>query len=175
MPVQNESIVLGGGCFWCLEAIFRRIEGVLSVRPGYAGGNLSNPSYEQVCTGESGHAEVVEITYAPQVLPLEAILEIFWKAHDPTTLNRQGNDVGTQYRSIILYRDEKQKAAAEASLTNLESSGAYSDQAVTKIQPLTTFWPAEAYHKDYFEKNRQQGYCRMIIEPKLHKLALLED
>ena len=175
MTDTSERIILGGGCFWCIEAVYKRIQGVVATRPGYAGGHLDNPDYKQVCTGETGHAEVVEISYDPHVISTETILEIFWRAHDPTTLNRQGNDVGTQYRSVILYSNEKQKELAEKSLAGLIDAGTYDDPPVTRIQPLETFWPAEAYHKDYFESNRSQGYCRVVIEPKLHKLALLED
>ena len=172
---RNERIVLGGGCFWCIEAVYKRIEGVISTRPGYAGGTTANPDYERVCTGGTGHAEVVEIIFDPDVISLEALLEVFWRAHDPTTRDRQGGDVGTQYRSVILYADERQKAVAESSLAGLTASGTCVNNPVTQILPLQTFWPAEAYHKDYFENNRAQGYCRVVIEPKLHKLALLED
>ncbi len=170
-----DRIVLGGGCFWCLEAVFKRISGVISTRPGYAGGHLDNPDYKQVCTGETGHAEVVEISFDRSVISIEAILEIFWRAHDPTTKDRQGADVGTQYRSIILYADEEQKEAAQQSLEGLIESAMYPSLPVTLIEPLGTFWPAEAYHKDYFEDHRNIGYCRLVIEPKLHKLALMED
>jgi peptide-methionine (S)-S-oxide reductase len=170
-----ERIVVGGGCFWCIEAVYKRIKGVVATRPGYAGGFAGNPDYKLVCTGDSGHAEVVEIGYDKTVITGEAILEIFWRAHDPTTLNRQGNDVGTQYRSIILYSGAAQKKLAETSIGDLEASGVYSKKPVTQVLPLETFWPAEAYHKDYFEDNRGQSYCRMVIETKLHKLALLED
>ena len=175
MTSGTERIVLGGGCFWCLKAVYNRISGITSTRPGYAGGHVENPDYEQVCTGETGHAEVVEISYDPSVLSTEAVLEIFWRAHDPTTRDRQGNDVGTQYRSIILYADENQKKLAEQSLAGLIASGMYPNLPVTTIEPLGTFWPAEAYHKDYFEGHRSQSYCRLVIEPKLHKLALMED
>ena len=175
MNEKSETIVLGGGCFWCIEAVYKRIEGITSTRPGYAAGGIDNPDYKQVCSGTTGHAEVVEIAYNPGLISMKAVLEIFWKAHDPTTPNRQGNDVGTQYRSIILYADEAQRSAAEASLAELAASGAYSNPPVTQIEALGTFWPAEAYHKDYFEGNRTQGYCRVIIEPKLKKLSLLND
>ncbi len=175
MTSDTKRIVIGGGCFWCLEAVFKRISGVLSSRPGYAGGETENPDYEQVCRGETGHAEVVEISFNPELISGEALLEIFWRAHDPTTKDRQGEDVGTQYRSIILYADETQKEMAERSRDGLIESGMYPSLPVTSIEPLRTFWPAEAYHKDYFEGNRSKGYCRLVIEPKLHKLALLED
>jgi len=170
-----ERIVVGGGCFWCIEAVYKRIRGVVATRPGYAGGFAENPDYKQVCTGATGHAEVVEISYDRTAITGDAILEIFWRAHDPTTLNRQGNDVGSQYRSIILYANAGQKSLAEASLKDLVQSGTLTNPPVTQIVPLETFWPAEAYHKDYFEANRGQSYCRLVIEPKLHKLVLLED
>jgi peptide-methionine (S)-S-oxide reductase len=170
-----ERIVVGGGCFWCIEAVYKRIKGVVATRPGYAGGYVENPDYKLVCTGDTGHAEVVEISYDKTVITGEAILEVFWRAHDPTTPNRQENDVGTQYRSIILYADAAQKKLAESSIGDLVASGVYPKKPVTQVLPLETFWPAEAYHKDYFEDNRGQSYCRMVIETKLHKLALLED
>ena len=175
MTDNIERIVIGGGCFWCIEAVYKRIKGVTSTRPGYAGGVAENPDYKQVCTGETGHAEVVEICYDKTVISSEAILEIFWRVHDPTTANRQGNDVGSQYRSIILYADENQKELAEKSLKGLIDAGTHKDQPVTQILPLETFWPAEAYHKDYFESNRGQSYCQLVIEPKLHKLLLMDD
>ena len=175
MTDNIERIVIGGGCFWCIEAVYKRIKGVTSTRPGYAGGVTENPDYKQVRTGETDHAEVVEICFDRTVISTEAILEIFWRAHDPTTANRQGNDVGSQYRSIIFYADENQKELAELSLKGLIDAGTHKDPPVTQILPLETFWPAEAYHKDYFEANRGQSYCRIVIEPKLHKLALMED
>ena len=175
MTDNIERIVIGGGCFWCIEAVYKRIKGVTSTRPGYAGGSSDNPDYKQVCNGETGHAEVVEISYDKSVISLQAILEIFWRAHDPTTVNRQGNDIGTQYRSVIFYANEAQKKIAETSKADLISSGVLKDQPVTQIVPLDTFWPAEAYHKDYFEANRGQSYCRLVIEPKLQKMLLVED
>ena len=175
MTNDSEPIVLGGGCFWCIEAVYKRIKGITSTRPGYAGGHAENPNYRQVCSGSTGHAEVVEVSYDPAVLSLDTILEIFWKSHDPTARDRQGSDVGTQYRSIILYADETQKITAEASLAQLTASGVHVKAPATQIEALETFWPAEPSHKDYFENNRGQPYCRVVIEPKLHKLALLED
>lgn len=172
---MNESIVLGGGCFWCIEAVYRRIDGVVASVPGYAGGKTENPTYEQVCSGSTGHAEVVRVEFDPGIVTLDEILEIYWKAHDPTTKDRQGNDIGSQYRSIILYGDEAQKMAAEKSLADLDASGSYGRPAVTEIVPLGKFWTAEAYHKDYFETHRNAGYCRVVISPKLKKLALSED
>jgi len=175
MADNMECIVLGGGCFWCIEAVFKRIRGVVSTRPGYAGGRNPNPDYRQVSSGETGHAEVVEVCFDNKVLSLATLLEIFWRAHDPTTLNRQGNDIGSQYRSVIYYSNETQKEVSEASLQGLILAGTYSSLPVTRIEALETFWPAEDYHKDYFEANRGQSYCRMVIEPKLLKLLLMED
>jgi len=160
----------GGGCFWCLEAVYDRIEGVVSVTSGYAGGTVKNPTYEQVCTGTTGHAEVVQVAYDPAKTSYEDLLDIFWKAHDPTTLNRQGADVGTQYRSIILYHDEAQKAAAQRSLTKAQAG--FKDRIVTEIAPLGVFWKAEDYHQDYYNANKSAGYCRVVISPKLKKLGL---
>ncbi|MCG8478163.1 MAG: peptide-methionine (S)-S-oxide reductase MsrA [Spirochaetales bacterium] len=167
--MNRQSIVLGGGCFWCIEALYRRLDGVIEARSGYAGGHLEKPTYKEVCTGSTGHAEVVEITFDRDVISLEEILAFFWKAHDPTTPNRQGADVGTQYRSIILYRDEEQKRLAEASLKGAQSS--FSDPIVTEIEPLGALYPAEDYHNDYYEHNPGQGYCRLVIEPKIAKLG----
>lgn len=175
MTSDTSRIVIGGGCFWCLEAVFKRISGVISTRPGYAGGHVDDPDYEQVCAGNTGHAEVVEISFNPDIISADALLEIFWRAHDPTTKDRQGEDIGHQYRSIILYADKSQKELAKKSKAGLIDSGIYPNLPVTSIEALGTFWPAEAYHKDYFEGHRSKGYCRLVIEPKLHKLALLED
>ncbi|MFW6208043.1 MAG: peptide-methionine (S)-S-oxide reductase MsrA [Spirochaetota bacterium] len=169
-----EYVTLGGGCFWCLEAIFERIDGVESVVPGYAGGTTDHPSYEQVCTGETGHAEVVQIAFDPERLSFEDILNQFWKAHDPTTVNRQGADVGSQYRSIILYNDEQQRQQAEESKKALEESGYFDNPIVTEIKALDTFYPAEEYHHNYFEKHPYAGYCTFVIRPKLKKLELLK-
>jgi peptide-methionine (S)-S-oxide reductase len=168
--VKTESATLGGGCFWCMEAVFKRFDGVLSVSSGYAGGTVKNPSYELVCTGTTGHAEVVRIEYDAERITYPEVLDIFWKAHDPTTLNRQGGDVGTQYRSIILYNDEGQRKAAEASLS--EAQKGRRSRIVTTIEPLTEFYPAEDYHRDYYDTHRTAGYCRVVIAPKLEKLGL---
>jgi len=167
---QTEIATLANGCFWCTEAIFKKIKGVRSILPGYAGGTLKNPSYEQVCTGRSGHAESIQIEFDPNVITFEKILDIFWRTHDPTTLNRQGNDVGTQYRSAIFYHDEKQKQIAEKSKTNLEKENVYEDPIVTEITPFTNFFVAEDYHIDYYEKHKDAPYCTFVINPKLHKL-----
>jgi peptide-methionine (S)-S-oxide reductase len=169
---KTEKATLGGGCFWCLEAVYDQIEGVKSVTSGYAGGTKPNPTYEQVCSGRTGHAEVVQLEYDPGAVSYEELLEIFWKAHDPTTLNRQGADVGTQYRSVILCHDDAQREAAEKSKKALEASGRFRDPVVTEIIPLETFYPAEAYHRKYYASNPHAGYCRVVIAPKLKKLGL---
>jgi peptide-methionine (S)-S-oxide reductase len=171
--VDSETIVLGGGCFWCLEAVFQELRGVLSVRPGYAGGTVPRPTYERVCTGETGHAEVVEVTFDPRVLPLESLLEVFFALHDPTTKDRQGADVGSQYRSIVLYRDGAQRRAAEEAIRRVEASGAYPRPVVTEVVPLEAFYPAEEYHRDYFRKHPDAPYCALVISPKLAKLKRL--
>jgi peptide-methionine (S)-S-oxide reductase len=168
--IETEIATLANGCFWCTEAIFKKIKGVKSILPGYAGGTLKNPSYEQVCTGRSGHAESIQIEFDPNVIAFEKILDIFWRSHDPTTLNRQGNDVGTQYRSAIFYHDERQKQIAEKSKTNLEEENVYKDPIVTEITPFTNFFVAEDYHIDYYEKHKDAPYCTFVINPKLHKL-----
>ncbi len=167
---QFDTITLAGGCFWCTEAIFNRLKGVTSVVPGYAASQVENPSYEEVCTGRTGAAEATQITYDPSIITYDTLLEIFWHTHDPTTLNRQGNDVGTQYRSAIFYQNDEQKQSALASKEALEKSGAYKKPVVTEIVPFTNFYPAEDYHKDYYERNRSQGYCMFVIDPKVKKL-----
>jgi peptide-methionine (S)-S-oxide reductase len=167
MPTQ---ITLAGGCFWCTESVFIRVPGVLKSVSGYANGTKDRPTYQQVCTGTTGHAEVVQVTFDPAVITLEALLDLFYKAHDPTTLNRQGDDVGTQYRSGIYYADEAQKAAAEAAKAGNQAR--FDRPLVTEIAPLTAFWPAEDYHQDYFNKNPDQAYCKAVIPPKLKKLGL---
>jgi peptide-methionine (S)-S-oxide reductase len=164
---KTEKAVFGGGCFWCTEAIFKRVKGVLSVMPGYAGGHTDNPNYQQVCRGDTGHAEVIQVEYDPQEVSYSDLLEVFWQAHDPTTLNRQGNDVGEQYRSIILYANEEQRAQAQASLQAADQSGEFRKPIVTKIEKLDEFYPAEDYHQDYFANNPNQPYCRAIISPKV--------
>jgi len=167
---RTEKATFGGGCFWCVEAVFSRYDDVLSAVSGYAGGSVANPTYKQVCTGSTGHAEVVQIEFDPSVISYEQMLDIFWQAHDPTTLNRQGNDAGTQYRSIILYHDEKQRAIAEKSKAAIAEE--FSDPIVTEIKPLTTFYKAEEDHQDYYDNNKSAPYCRYIISPKLEKLKL---
>ena len=167
-PKKLETATFGGGCFWCAEAVFQRIPGVKSVASGFAGGTTPNPSYEQVCTGETGHAEVIQIEFDPAIITYDKLLEVFWEAHDPTTLNRQGNDVGTQYRSIILYSNDAQKSAAEKS--KAEAARHLSSPITTQIVPLTKFYPAEKYHQNYYNEHQSQGYCQFIIRPKLRKL-----
>jgi peptide-methionine (S)-S-oxide reductase len=171
----NRSIVFGGGCFWCIEAAFRRIPGVIKAESGYAGGETENPDYESVCTGESGHAEVVRVEWDPEQVSLQELLELFWKVHDPGSLNRQGADVGSQYRSAIYYTEPEQLKTIEASISALEASGKLSAPLVTEIAPLKQFYPAEPYHKDYYERHPYAGYCRVVIQPKLKKAGLPEE
>ena len=168
---KAESIVLGGGCFWCTEAAFQMLPGVLAVESGYAAGEDPAPNYQTVCLGKTGHAEVVRVSFDPAKVTLEAVLELFWRIHDPTTLNRQGADVGTQYRSIILTTDDDQRALAEASREAAKRG--WGDGIVTTIEPLTQFFPAEAYHQDYFHRNPDQGYCQMVIRPKIDKVRAM--
>lgn len=165
---NHEVATLGGGCFWCLEAVFQEIKGVVKVESGYSGGHVANPTYRQVCTGNTGHAEVVQITFDPAVLPYETLLKVFFSVHDPTTLNRQGADVGTQYRSVIFYHDETQKAIAEKVVKEFASQ-VWDDPIVTEISPFTAFYKAEDYHQNYYRNNPEQGYCRIVINPKLEK------
>ena len=167
---QQEVATLGGGCFWCTEAVFSELKGVEKVESGYSGGTMPNPSYEQVCTGRTGHAEVVQITYDPNVISFKELLEIFFTLHDPTTLNRQGADVGTQYRSIILYHDDTQKTIAEQVIRQMESSGVWDRPFVTQVNPFLAFYKAEDYHQQYFKQNQRQGYCQLVIAPKVAKL-----
>ena len=164
-----QKATFGSGCFWCTEAIFENLNGVHSVVSGYAGGNVVNPSYDEVCSGKTGHAEVTQITYDPKVISFDELLEVFWKTHDPTTLNRQGNDVGTQYRSAIFYHDEEQKNLAEKYKAELDKSGAWDNPIVTEISPLKNYFPAEDYHQEYYANNPNQGYCAFVIAPKLEK------
>ena len=170
MNNDSETATLANGCFWCSEAIFKRLKGVKSVTPGYAGGTIKNPSYDQVCNGTTGHAESIQIVFDPSVIDFDKILNIFWHTHNPTTLNRQGNDVGTQYRSAIFYHNEKQKEIAEKSKKDLEQERIYKDSIVTEITPFKNFYTAENYHKDYYDKNKQAAYCNFVIDPKIHKL-----
>jgi peptide-methionine (S)-S-oxide reductase len=165
---KSEKATFGAGCFWCVEAVFERVDGVASVTVGYAGGTTPDPSYEAVCTGKTGHAEVIQITYNPTTVSYEQLLRIFWECHDPTTLNRQGADVGTQYRSVIFYHDEAQKQAAEKSKQSAQKN--LRNPIVTEILSLKNFYPAEKYHQDYYTNNPNAPYCRLIITPKLKKL-----
>ena len=166
----TETAIIGGGCFWCTEAVFEKVDGVKEAISGYAGGKVPNPTYKQICTGLTGHAEVIKIIYDPKVITFERILEIFGDAHDPTTLNRQGADVGTQYRSTIMYLNESQKEIATKWKSSLNAK--LVDQVVTEIVPAPTFYNAEEYHQDYYDKNPNQGYCNFVIRPKLKKLNL---
>jgi peptide-methionine (S)-S-oxide reductase len=160
---------LGGGCFWCLEAVYQDLRGVEKVVSGYAGGHAPSPTYQEVCTGDTGHAEVVQISYDPDVISFDDLLYVFWRVHDPTTLNRQGNDVGTQYRSAIFYHDAAQKAAAEHSIRDTQASGLWPGDFTTTVEPLDTFYPAEAYHQNYFRMNPNQPYCTFVVDPKVRK------
>jgi peptide-methionine (S)-S-oxide reductase len=166
---QHEVATLGGGCFWCTEAVFTELKGVLSVQSGYAGGTVARPSYEQVCTGTTGHAEAVQVTFDPKVLSLHDLLTVFFTTHDPTTLNRQGHDVGTQYRSVVFYQNPEQKATTEQVIRELEAEHLYRKPFVTQVVPFTEFYPAEEYHRDYFARNPERAYCQMVIAPKVAK------
>lgn len=175
-----EQATLGGGCFWCLEPIYDALRGVVDVVSGYSGGHVPHPTYEQVCTGRTGHAEVVQITFDPAVITYRELLEVFFTIHDPTTLNRQGADVGPQYRSVIFYHSPEQRATAEDVIAELERQGVWDDPIVTELVPFEVFYPAEDYHQQYFERNPFQGYCRVVIAPKVAKfrqryLARLKD
>ena len=166
---RRETATLAGGCFWCLEAVFLELRGVESVASGYAGGRMPRPTYEQVCGGTTGHAEVVQVVFDPDVISYRDLLDVFFTIHDPTTLNRQGADVGTQYRSAIFYHSEEQRAAAAGAIAELGASGVWDDPIVTELVPLTEFYPAEEYHRDYYRRNPNQSYCRVVIAPKVAK------
>jgi peptide-methionine (S)-S-oxide reductase len=170
-PVRADSIVVGGGCFWCMDAAYKLLPGVTHITCGYAGGNVSHPTYEEVCTETTGHAEVVKVDYDPAKVSLKQVLDYFWESHDPTQVGGQGADMGPSYRSIILYASPEQKAAAEA--TRADAQKDHADPIVTEIVPLQKFWPAEDYHQDYFEKNPDQAYCSSVIRPKVTKLKHL--
>lgn len=167
---MTETATLGGGCFWCLEAVFERLQGVRSVTSGYAGGHVVEPSYRQVCAGTTGHAEVVRVEHDPDVVSFQDLLEVFFATHDPTTPNRQGADRGPQYRSIILYESEAQRETAEAVMDALEADGVFDDPIVTELEPLDAFYPAEPEHQDFYRNNPSYGYCRVVIDPKVAKL-----
>jgi peptide-methionine (S)-S-oxide reductase len=165
-----ETATLGAGCFWCVEAVFQELRGVHHVESGYAGGTVEHPTYEQVCRGVTGHAEAIQITFDPQVITFEELLDVFWRTHDPTTLNRQGPDVGTQYRSAIFYHNEQQRHSAEKSKQETDAAGLWPAPIVTEIVPFTNFYPAEAYHQNFYRQNPYQPYCTVMINPKLQKL-----
>ena len=167
--MENSYAVFGAGCFWCIEAIFDELEGVQRVESGYSGGHIKKPSYKEVCMGITGHAEVARIDFNPEIITFEKLLEVFFQTHDPTTLNRQGGDVGTQYRSVIFYVNENQKKLAEKAKLAAETSGIWSDPIVTSIEPLENFYPAEDYHQNYFAQNGDQPYCSLVIRPKMDK------
>ena len=166
---RQQQATLGGGCFWCLEAVYQEVDGVTGIVSGYSGGSRPNPTYEQVCSGATGHAEVVQLTFDPSKVSYREILEVFFAIHDPTTKDRQGNDVGTQYRSVIFTHDETQKREAESIINELTAEQAYDAPIVTEVQPLEAFYPAEEYHRDYYRQHRSQPYCAFVISPKLAK------
>lgn len=166
---KTDTATFGTGCFWCTEAIFQQLEGVIKVTSGYSGGKVNNPTYKQVCTGTTGHAECLNIVYDPSKISFDELLEVFWQTHDPTTLNRQGNDIGTQYRSVIFYHNEEQKGKAEKYKAELNKSGAWDNPVVTTLEPVSKFYPAENYHQNYYNENTGQGYCQFVIRPKLEK------
>jgi len=168
--INLETATLAGGCFWCTEAIFKRLKGVASAVPGYSGGKVENPSYEQVSSGMSGHAEAIQIQFDPNEISYDQLLDVFFKLHDPTQMNRQGNDVGEQYRSAVFYHSEEQKKAVEKKIEDLESNSNLKGKIVTQVESFKSFYEAEDYHKNYYDKNRSAGYCRIVIDPKIHKL-----
>lgn len=173
MNDNYDIATFANGCFWCTEAVFQRLKGVINVESGYAGGFVKNPTYRQVCSGATGHAECLQITFDPKIISYEALLEVFWATHDPTTRNRQGNDIGTQYRSVIFYHNEKQKELAEASKKKLEESKLFDNPIVTVIEPFTEFYPAEAEHINYYNQHPEQSYCYFVVKPKVEKLKKL--
>ncbi len=170
MDGREETATLGGGCFWCTEAVFARLKGVTSAFPGYSGGSVENPTYEQVSTGRTGHAEVTHLTYDPDVISFRQLLEIFFATHDPTTLNRQGADVGTQYRSVIFYHTDEQRREAETYINELREKKTFDTLIITRVEPFKAFYPAEEYHEKYYERNRGTGYAQFVIAPKIEKL-----
>lgn len=179
-PEKVETATFGEGCFWCSEAVFQQLRGVKSVVSGYSGGTVENPSYEAVCTGKTGHAEVIQVTYDPSVISFDELLKVFWQTHDPTTLNQQGHDVGTQYRSAVFYHTDEQKKVAEQYKKQLDTSKTFAKPIVTEITPFKKFYPAEKYHQDYYKLNPAQGYCQFVIRPKVEKFnkefkALLKE
>lgn len=173
MTDNTETITLGAGCFWCVEAVFQNLNGIESVVSGYSGGHIKNPAYREVCNGVTGHAEVVQLTYDPAVVSLAEILQVFWQTHDPTTLNRQGNDIGTQYRSAVFYHNEQQKQIAEQYKEALNKNHAFPNPIVTEITAFTNFYTAEDHHQNYFNQNPEQGYCQYVVRPKVEKFKKL--
>ncbi|SDE39271.1 peptide-methionine (S)-S-oxide reductase [Riemerella columbipharyngis] len=169
MNNELRYLTIGGGCFWCVESCFQKLKGVESVVSGYSGGHKDNPTYEEVCTGETGHAEVVQIAYDPEIISFQQLMEVFFFLHDPTQLNRQGNDVGTQYRSVIFYRTENEKQEAETAIKKSEATGKWEGKYVTEIAPFIKFWPAEQYHQGYYNNNPSQPYCSAVVGPKIRK------
>jgi len=167
--MSTDTATFGAGCFWCVEAIFQQVKGVTKVESGYSGGARPNPTYEQVCSGATGHAEVIQVTYDPGVITYDELLEIFWQTHDPTTLNRQGADIGTQYRSVVFYHNDFQKQRAEYFKKKLNDENAFGQPVITEITPFSAFYKAENYHQNYYNENSEQGYCRLVIGPKLEK------
>ena len=167
---EMQKATFGAGCFWCVEAVFERLDGVKDVMPGYTGGHKNNPTYKEICTGMTGHAEVAQVTYDSKIITFNELLDMFWKSHDPTTRNRQGNDIGTQYRSAIFYHNDEQKLLAEESKLKVDDSRIFTNPIVTEITKLDKFWPAEDYHNNYYANNMDQPYCRIVIKPKLDKL-----
>lgn len=172
---HSETATFGNGCFWCTEAIFQKVAGVIKVQSGYSGGNTPDPTYKDICTGNTNHAECLNITFDPALVSFEDLLKVFWETHDPTTLNRQGNDVGTQYRSVIFYHDPEQKKIAEAYREKLDNSRAFRSPIVTSIEPFTVFYPAENYHDDYYNRNSQAPYCQFVIRPKVEKFLKMSS
>jgi peptide-methionine (S)-S-oxide reductase len=166
---RTEVITLGGGCFWCIEAVFLRMKGVVKVESGYMGGKIKNPTYKEVCSGLTGHAEVVQVTYNPDIVTLADILKVFFTIHDPTQLNRQGNDVGTQYRSVVFHHNDAQRETTQAIISALAKSGAYAEPIVTEVSPAVQFYIAEDYHQNYYDQNKSQPYCRFVVAPKVEK------
>ena len=164
-----ETATFGAGCFWCVEAVFQRLNGVQTVKSGYSGGSVKNPSYKEVCQGTTGHAEVIQVTYDKTKVAFDELLEVFWKTHDPTTLNRQGNDYGTQYRSVVFYHNDEQKKLAEKYKEEINKSGAYPNPIITEIAPFANFYSAEDYHQNYFNENNSEPYCKFVIQPKVEK------
>ena len=167
---EIQKATFGAGCFWCVEAVFERLDGVVDVIPGYSGGHKKNPTYREICTGTTGHAEVAQITFDTEIITFNDLLNMFWKSHDPTTRNKQGDDIGTQYRSAIFYHNNEQKTIAKESKNKVDNSNVYLNPVVTEITKLDKFWPAEEYHNNYYNNNMDQPYCRVIIKPKLDKL-----